>query len=154
MFTAFFEIEEEEKPTPTFEVIGESTSSLLECIIRLEHKELHCTIERERWDTDRFENRRSAAIYYFHDMRENPLSPWVGFSLLSFDAGSIKLHVKNMIKLRESLTSESWSITFTFLIQLSFWYRKYYHASPNLILIVVPNLPPLHLFSLLHSQKF
>lgn len=48
MFTSFFEIEEEEKPTPTFEAIGESTSSLLECIIRLEHKELHCTIERER----------------------------------------------------------------------------------------------------------
>lgn len=39
MLTSFFEIEEEEKPTPTFEAIGESTSSLLECIIRLEHKE-------------------------------------------------------------------------------------------------------------------
>ena len=40
MFTSFFEIEEEEKSTLTFEAINESTSKLLVCMIRLEHKEL------------------------------------------------------------------------------------------------------------------
>ena len=49
-FTSFFEIEEEEKPTPTFKAIGESTSSLLECLIRLEHNTRNFTAQLKEKD--------------------------------------------------------------------------------------------------------
>lgn len=84
-----------------FEAIGESTSSLLECIIRLEHKELHCTIERERWDKDRFENRRSAAYTISMTWERIRFVHECSLLSLSFDARSIELHVKSMIRLRE-----------------------------------------------------